>query len=202
MTPLLGAVCSAVIFTVTKPLGPDVRPIHIVAASLIVLLPGAALTQATMEMASGHIISGGSRMLWAGIQLLLLTSGIYVVSQLAGSGSIDIHPFRQDRLTIWVAFAAVAIYAVGQGLVRNMPRGSLWIIFVLLMVAQAIVLVSAFTIGAVVGCGLAAMVTLLAAILAEQRGKSRLPAISLFTPIFWLLVPGSVGWIGLFATVS
>lgn len=202
MTPLLGAACAAIIFVVTRPLGPDVRPIHIVAASLIVLLPGAALTQATMEMASGHIISGGSRMLWAGMQLLLLTAGIYVGAQLAGVGTIDIHPFRQDRLPIWVAFAAVALYAVGQGLVRNMPRGSLWIIFVLLIVAQGIVLVSVFTIGAVVGCGVAAMVTLLAAILAEQRGKSRLPAISLFTPIFWLLVPGSVGVIGLVATVS
>lgn len=202
MAPLMGAVCSAVIFTVTKPLGPDVRPIHIVAAALIMLLPGAALTQATMEMAAGHIIAGGARMLWAMMQLLLLTAGIYVGAQAVGLGLIDIQPHRQDRLPLWVALAAVAVYAVGQGLVQNMPKGSIRIVFVLLIGAQVIVILCALSVGAIVGCGLAAMVALFVAIIVEKRGISQLPAISLFTPVFWLLVPGSVGVIGLVATVS
>ena len=173
MTPLLGAACAAIIFVVTRPLRPDVRPIHIVAASLIVLLPGAALTQATMEMASGHIISGGSRMLWAGMQLLLLTAGIYVGAQLAGVGTIDIHPFRQDRLPIWVAFAAVALTRWGRDWSETCHAGHCGSSSSCSSLPKASSLVSAFTIGAVVGCGVAAMVTLLAAILAEQRGKSR-----------------------------
>ena len=59
------------------------------------------------------------------MQLLLLTAGIYVGAQLAGVGTIDIHPFRQDRLPIWVAFAAVAQAVVVDARIRVMPAPSM-----------------------------------------------------------------------------
>ena len=197
MAPLMGLVCGAAVFIVASKLGAGFHPLHVVVASLIILLPGAALTRATMEMASGHIIAGGSRLMWAVMQLALLAAGIVVGARLVGVTDLDPPSDHLAKLPIWVAFAAVGIYAVGQGLARNMPKGSIWIILLLLIGAQSILMVVSIHIGAVFGSAIAATAMLLAAIIVEQRGKSHLPAVSLFTPVFWLLVPGSVGLIGL-----
>ena len=44
--------------------------------SLVTLLPGAALTMATIELAAGSMISGSSRLVYGLQRLLLLTFGI------------------------------------------------------------------------------------------------------------------------------
>lgn len=202
MTPLLGSVCSALAFLISNILGTNIRPVHIAVASLIVLLPGAALTRATMEMASGHIVSGSSRMLWSVMQMVLLAAGIVVGARIVGVESLDVVYTHHDRLPLWVAFFAVLIYAIGQGLANNMPKGSIWIVVLLLLGAQLLMVVGTAELGPVFASGVAATITLLAAIVFEERGRSHVPAISLFTPVFWLLVPGAVGVIGLANTLS
>ncbi len=197
MAPMMGTLCAAIVFLIAHFLGTGIRPLHVVVASLIILLPGAALTRATMEMASGHIISGGSRLMWALMQLALLAAGIVVGARLVGVSNLDPPSLHEARLPIWVALAAVVIYAIGQGLANNMPKGSIWIILLLLLGAQSILMIATIHVGAIFGSALAAAGMLLASIIVEQRGRSHLPAISLFTPVFWLLVPGSVGLIGL-----
>ncbi len=53
-------------------------------APLVTFLPGSALTTATVELASGEMIAGASRLVFASVQLLLLAFGIVAGVQLAG----------------------------------------------------------------------------------------------------------------------
>ena len=55
-----------------------------VGAPLVTLLPGAALTMATVELSAGSMISGSSRLVFGLQRLLLLTFGIAMGVELAG----------------------------------------------------------------------------------------------------------------------
>jgi hypothetical protein len=50
--------------------------------------------------------------------------------------------------------------------------------------------------------GVAAMVGLFIALVIQEKGKRGLPAFVLFTPVFWLLVPGSLGLVALTEAVT
>ena len=53
-------------------------------APLVTFLPGGVLTTATVELASGEMVAGASRLVFGGVQLLLLAFGIVAGVELAG----------------------------------------------------------------------------------------------------------------------
>ena len=53
-------------------------------APLVTLLPGAILTTATVELASGEMVAGASRLVFGSVQLLLLAFGIVAGVELSG----------------------------------------------------------------------------------------------------------------------
>ena len=69
-------------FEVAEPLL-DASPLDIVIPALVTLLPGAALTMATVELSAGSMISGSSRLVFGLQRLLLLTFGIAMGIDLA-----------------------------------------------------------------------------------------------------------------------
>lgn len=195
--PVAATVCAFVIFSFASMLDQDVQPLRVVAAPLITLIPGAALTRATQELASGHVISGASRLVASIVQILILTFGVLAGSLLARVSPDNFADLTDQRLPIWVAWIGAGVYALGQALAFNEPRGALVPVVLLLLIAFSIQQIVSESLDVVIAAGLAAAVALFIAIVIQDRGKRQMPAFVLFSPVFWLLVPGSFGLVAI-----
>jgi LPXTG-motif cell wall-anchored protein len=178
------------------PFGPDILPALI--APLVVLLPGALLTTAVIELSTGDMISGAGRLAAGAMQLVLLAAGIVAAGALVGVPGFDFHeqPQALGPIAPWIA---VAVFGVGIVVHQCAPRRSLgWILLVLYIAYAAQVLGDIFLGGVLSALVGAFVVTPVTAIVARQpRGPAALVS---FMPAFWLLVPGALGLVGV-ATV-
>lgn len=170
-------------------------------ASLVVFIPGVPLTTAFLELTEGQMIAGSSRLVWGSAQLGLLAFGI-----VAGIGAVGVTPEQafssSDALLGWWApWLGVLVFAIGVTIANSAPPGA--------FVSLLVVLYAAWT-GQVIGNALfggwvsgfvgAVVMTLVAYLVA--RLPSTMPVYATFLPGFWLLVPGSVGLIGLTTIVA
>ena len=87
-------------------------------APLVVLLPGALLTTAALELSTGQMISGAGRLAAGGMQLVLLGAGIVTAGALVGVPDFDFseHPELLGPIAPWIA---VAVYGVAISNTRN-----------------------------------------------------------------------------------
>lgn len=163
-------------------------------APLVVLLPGALLTTAVLELSTGQMISGAGRAAAGAMQLILLGAGIVAAGALVGVPDFDFsaHPDLLGPVAPWIA---VAVFGVAVCVHRCAPRRSiLWILFVLYMAYAAQVL-GDLVLGGVPSAFVGALcATPVAALVARQ--PSGPAALVSFTPAFSLLVPGALGLVG------
>lgn len=99
------------------------------------------------------------------------------------------------------AWPAVALLAIGVGLFLSATIPVTLVITAVLVIAYA----GSIFLTPVLGAGFAAGVTaavLLAGLRLVERGWPSLPAIVTFRPVFWLLVPGSLGLIAVSGLAS
>ena len=200
--PMAAAICSFAIFGFANLIDAGVQPLRVVAAPLITLIPGAALTRSTQELASGHIISGASRLVASIVQILMLVFGVMVGAILARVSPYDISDLTEQRLPLWVAWLGAAVYAIGQAMAFNEPRGALTYVVLLLLLAFSIQQGVAYWVDSVLAAGVAAGVALFVAIVVQDRTQAGIPAFVLFAPVFWLLVPGSLGFVGITQAIA
>ena len=163
-------------------------------APLVVLLPGALLTTAVLELSTGHMISGAGRLAAGGMQLVLLGAGIVTAGALVGVPDFDFTE-QPDLLGPVAPWVAVAVFGVAISVHRCAPRRSLpWILLVLYVAYSAQVL-GDLVLGGVLSAFVGALVvTPVTALVARQ--PSGPAALVSFTPAFWLLVPGALGLVG------
>ena len=163
-------------------------------APLVVLLPGALLTTAVLELATGQMISGAGRAAAGAMQLVLLSAGIMTAGALVGVADLDFskHPDLLGAIAPWVA---VAVFGVAISVHRCAPRRAIpWILFVL-YIAYAAQVLGDVVFGGVLSAFIGALcVTPVTALVARQRSGPA--ALVSFTPAFWLLVPGALGLVG------
>lgn len=200
--PFAALVCSFAVFGFASLIESDVQPLRVVVAPLIALVPGAALTRATQELASGHLIAGSTRLVAAIVQILVLVFGILVGSLLAKISPYDITDLTETRLPIWMAWLGVAVYAIGQVLAFNVPRGAVRYVILLLLIAFTVQQIVTWQLDGVLAAGVAAAVSLFFALVIQDRIAKGPPAFVIFTPVFWLLVPGSLGLVGLTEAIT
>ncbi len=170
-------------------------------AALVVFVPGVALTTAFLELAEGQMIAGSSRLVWGVTQLGLLAFGI-----VAGIGAVGVQPERvlgssYAQLGSWAPWLGVLIFAVGVTVAHSAPPAAFPSLLVVLYAAWAgqsagNALFGGYSSG-FVG---AVVMTLVAYLLA--RLPSTMPVYAMFLPGFWLLVPGSLGLVGLTTTLA
>ncbi|MFS0701882.1 threonine/serine exporter ThrE family protein [Cellulomonas sp. 179-A 4D5 NHS] len=187
--PMLAAsVVSWLAFTFAEPvLG--AAPLDIVIPSLVTLLPGAALTVATIELASGSIMSGSSRLVYGLERLLLLTFGIALGVEVAGlPGS----PAGSVPLGAWAPWAGVLVFGLGVFLAFSVPPRALPWLLAVLTVAYTVQAGAGLVLGSL-GASFAAGVVVLPVAYAIQQRPSGPPVPLTFLPAFWLLVPGALG---------
>lgn len=179
-------------------LNDDVVPTLI--APLIMLLPGALLTTAVIELATGQMLSGAGRAAAGAMQLLLLGIGIVGPALLVGVPALDLTAGSPPLGTVgpWLA---VGVFGIG--IVMNLcarPRSTGWILIVLYVAYGAQVLGSVLVGPALSGFVGALAMSPVADLVARQRSGP--PAIVSFTPAFWILVPGALGLMGVATLLS
>lgn len=171
-------------------------------APLVVFLPGAVLTTATQELASGEMVAGTSRLVYGILQLLLLSFGIVAGVEIAGipsSGALVDEP--SNLLGWWAPWLGVVVFGVAVSMHFSAPRKSLRWLLVVLLVAWIGQLLGKEFIGAGVSGFFGALAMTPVALLIA-RFPSGPPSQVTFLPAFWMLVPGALGLIGVTEVIS
>ena len=165
-------------------------------AALVVFIPGVALTTAVLELTEGQMISGSSRLVWAATQLGLIAFGIVAGVSAAGVPAERAFSSSDALLGGWAPWLGVLVYAIGVTVANSTPPGAFPSLLVVLYAAWTGQVVANELFGAYSSGFFGAVVmTLVAYQLA--RLPSTMPVYAMFLPGFWLLVPGSLGLIGL-----
>ena len=165
-------------------------------APLAMFLPGAAITLAVIELTSRDIISGSSRLIAGFIQLVQLSFGILIAAQLFNMNENQLTATAVNKIGPWAPWLGVIVYAVGVMLFLAPP----WSFFPWLVLITYTAYLAQFLGDGLLGSyasGFCGGLVLTVAALAVSRHASAPPAITLILPGFWLLVPGSMGLIGI-----
>ncbi|MGA0010547.1 MAG: threonine/serine ThrE exporter family protein, partial [Candidatus Nanopelagicales bacterium] len=198
LVPFTSAFVAAfVVFTASAYFDAEVQPVRVVAAPIITLIPGVGLTRGTQELANNQIVSGSSRLISASVQILVLTFGILTGARLAPLQDYNFADLTDALLPWWAAWIGVLVFAIGQSIVSNEPRGAVRIVVVLLLATYGVQTLVSATIDPILASGVAAGAALLGATVVQRRSRRGFPAFALFEPVFWLLVPGSLGLVAL-----
>ncbi len=162
---------------------------------LAVFLPGAAITLAVIELTSRDVIAGTSRLIAGFVQIIQLAFGILIATQLLGMREDQLSSEAVNHIGPWAPWLGVAVYSLGVLLFLAPPVSFLpWLLLITYTAFTAQyagdLLLGSYASGF---CGGLAL-TLVALAVSRRRGAP--PAITMILPGFWLLVPGSMGLIG------
>jgi uncharacterized membrane protein YjjP (DUF1212 family) len=166
------------------------------AAPLATFLPGAAITLAVIELATNHVVSGASRLVAGFMQIAQLAFGILIAAQIAGIPDASLVTTQVNRLGPWAPFLGVLVYGLGIWLNFAPPAKFLPWMVLMLYVAYAGQWVGNELLGSYAS-GFGGGLTLILFALAISHRPNTPPTMSLVVPGFWLLVPGSLGFMGI-----
>lgn len=185
-------------------------PLFAVCAPIAILVPGALITNALLELTSTDIVTGASRLMYGLIMLAFMAAGVYSGAALTGlridSASAALVG-EAVRLTterggwealppLWGAWIAVIVLAIGIGLAFGSGFRLTVVCVVVMTGTYAVLALFSPLVGSVVATGAAAAVLFVAARVLE-RVTLAIPATVSFQPAFLLLVPGTVGLVAL-----
>lgn len=195
LLPLVAAFVVAVVTFGAAELDFIDGPLRTLICPLAVLLPGALLATGVAELAAGAMVAGSARLTYGLVQLLMFAAGVIAGAMALGVGNLD--NVRVHDLGLWVAPLGLAAISVGITLSESLGwRMFRWITPVLvctyLTQLSAQQLSDSTGVGAFAGAVVASFLTGLIDWL-----RPRVPAMVAFLPSFWLLVPGTVGLIGI-----
>jgi len=194
---LVGAVIAAIIAGVVSSLWHAITPSLVTIASLIVLLPGMAITTAMIELATRNLIAGTARLMSAVIVLLELVVGVALGEHVAGA-LVTVHQPIPHALPEWANWLALGAASVSISVVvRAQTRAFAYIIlactvgYVGTRAGTEWLGHDMATLGVLVG---AIALGVLCNVFARLRER---PAQVLLVPAVLLLVPGSMGFRGM-----
>ena len=193
ITVALAFVVSVVVFSLTR-FGLDPGVLAALIAPLVTLLPGGLLTTGVIELATGQMMAGAGRLAAGVMRLVLLGAGIVAGASLVGVPMLEFDQAQNPigPLGPWLAVAVfgVAIVIAQCGRPRSMP----WVLLVLYVAYGAQVIGDIFF-GGVLSAMIGALaMTPVAYLVSTQRSGPA--AFASFLPAFWMLVPGSLGLVG------
>lgn len=186
---------SAICIAGARHLGYDHVSLRALIPPLAMFLPGAAITLAVVELTARDVISGSSRLIAGFMQIAQLAFGILIATQLLGADGSQLSPEALNKIGPWAPWVGVAVYTLGVMLFLAPPLSFLPWVGGIAYVAFAAQFLGGLVVGSYAS-GFCGGVVLTVAALAVSRRPSAPPAITLILPGFWLLVPGSMGLIG------
>lgn len=201
-TTLVGTLASAM------DLGPV--PLFAVCAPIAILVPGALITNALLELTATDIVTGSARLTYGLIVLAFMAAGISAGAVLTGL-SIDpdstalvseVAHGGTDRVgweavpPLWFAWIGVVMLAIGIGLAFGSGRSLTLLSICVMALTYAGIVVLAPLVGNAVATGLTAGVVFIVARIVE-RYSAAVPSNVTFQPALLMLVPGTVGLVAL-----
>lgn len=165
------------------------------AAPLATFLPGAAITLAVIELATKHVVSGASRLVAGFMQIAQLAFGILIAAQVAGIADADLVVTQLNRLGPWAPFLGVLVYGIGIWLNFGPPTRFLPWMGLMLYTAYVGQWLGNQLLGSYAS-GFGGGITLILFALLISHRPNTPPTMSLVVPGFWMLVPGSLGFMG------
>jgi uncharacterized membrane protein YjjP (DUF1212 family) len=201
LIPVVSAMTvSAVSFEAVE-LGLTEPGLRTLVAALVTFLPGGVLTTATLELTSGQMVAGASRLVFGTVQMLLLAFGIVAGAELVGVPDAVAADASVNLLGWWAPWLGVVVFGLATSLYFSAPRGTVgWLLLVLLTAWVGQLLGHRF-VGADVS-GFFGALAMTPVALAVSRLPGGPPSQVTFLPAFWLLVPGAVGLVGVTEAVS
>ncbi len=165
------------------------------AAPLATFLPGAAITLAVIELSTHHVVSGASRLVAGFMQIAQLAFGILIAAQVAGVADNEFVTTEINQLGAWAPLVGVIVYGLGAMLNFGPPTSFLPWMLLMLLTAYAGQWIGNELLGSYAS-GFGGGLTLIVFALAISHRPNTPPTVSLILPGFWLLVPGSLGFMG------
>jgi uncharacterized membrane protein YjjP (DUF1212 family) len=121
--PILAPFASGLMAGALAAAGPGINVPFVILSSIIIFIPGLALTVALTEISTGHLISGSSRLVDAVMSLLKLffgaISGMAVVGFLWTARPDEV--WSLGAMPDWRVWPAVAGLSLGLGIAFNIP---------------------------------------------------------------------------------
>lgn len=185
-------------------------PLFAICAPIAVLVPGALITNALLELTAADIVTGSARLMYGLIVLGFMTVGIAAGGALTGlrldpdSAALvgQVASVSVDRLgwaalpPLWLSWVGVVVLAIAVGLAFGSGRRLMVVSVVAMISTYAILAVLTPVIGSVLAAGIAAATLFVIARIIE-RFTLAVPATVSFQPAFLLLVPGTLGLVAL-----
>lgn len=196
---------SAAAFTTAFALGlghllKDFDPTIVVIAALVQFLPGLRITQGVSELTAGDLVAGTARLAGAVVTLFNLGIGVAVVWALFWRFGAVPPVGHASGSPMWMLVVAVAAGAIAYSVTENArPRDVGW---VLLGVVSAVVgsRLGAWALGPTLGVGLASLIV---GVLGNAYSRFlHHPKATITVPGLLILVPGALGFRGMFSAVS
>lgn len=196
LLPIIASLSTALVALSAASLGLVDGPLRTLICSIAVLLPGATLATGMAELAAGMMISGSSRVIYGVTQLLLFTLGLVGATLLL---RLPMSALDNTRVAVGSPFfAPVALLLITSGIIlmESLPlRLAPWVFGLLTATFLAQAGGQAWLGQPAVGAFIGATVASFGAAALEAT-QEKLPRLVVFLPSFWLLVPGTLGLIG------
>jgi len=211
IVPFLIALLSTVLVSESASLlGYSSVPLFAVCAPIAILVPGALITNALLELTASDVVTGASRLVYGVVQLGFMAAGIAAGSAWIGlsidqdsaflladvSGVISAGPAWASAPSTAFSWAGVAALAIGVSLAFGAGYRLTAVGIAAMGVAYTLLVAIAPFGGSAVATGATATVLFVLARLVE-RSTFAIPATITFQPAFLLLVPGTVGLVAI-----
>jgi uncharacterized membrane protein YjjP (DUF1212 family) len=186
---------AAITFSIAHRLHYSFGSLRVLIAPLASFMPGAAITLAVIELSTHQLVSGSSRLISGFLRLGQLAFGILIAAEVTGLGEANLVDNPNNLIGPWAPWVGVLVYALGTTLYFGPPRWFLpWMVVILLLSYGGQVLGNAVA-GTYASGFFGGVVLTVGAVLITRLPNSP-PTMTLILPGFWLLVPGSLGLIG------
>ncbi len=170
--------------------------------ALAYFLPGATLTTGMFELAYGEIISGASRVVYGTAILFLILFGVLIGIQITGFPPENfLVANSMNALGWWAPYLGVLIFAVGMYLFMSIRNKDIpWVILILYIAFFGQQAGNHF-VGGFFGAFSGSLLMAVSGTVIE-RLNHKTPSFVSIMPAFWILVPGSLGFMSLATLVS
>ena len=202
LMPFLLTSASALAITLWAVHGGLDDPVRAAVIPVVTLIPGAMLTTSLIELSAGDQIAGASRLVYASVVLLSMAFGLALAIDIVGIGSGQLVDLTAEQAPSWVLWIATPVFAIGNILYFCTPKRA-WALTVLFCFGTFWLtnLLQLRMLPAFAG-GLALGLALLVAWALNAHMKSSPSVIVMFMPAFWLMVPGSMGFVAISGAIT
>lgn len=200
--PVIAALIVSSLFLYGIKVGLLTGSVAMLLPALAYFLPGATLTTGMFELAYGEIISGASRVIYGTAILFLILFGVLVGIQITGIPPQNLFVANSmNGLGWWAPYLGVIIFSVGMYLFMSIRNKDMpWVILILYIAFFGQQIGNHF-VGGFFGAFSGSLLMAISGTLIERKDH-KTPSFVSIMPAFWILVPGSLGFISLATFVN